>query len=198
MKNYWKALMGIALASAALTFTACGDDDDDDNNGGNNTAGQQASGDTGAAADVSLQNLVGTWQLTHSVGREIDRHSDGTVEEETWDESEADLSWEGKRRITIKADGSYLMEDQKHDNSTWRPRDSGTLRVANGMLYVATTGYYSTSNGESIYHEYSTVTYQTVTVKSLTSTQIVLYVYEGPTADDEDEYEETMTFKRVY
>ena len=213
MKHYWQAMMGIALVSTALTFTACGDDDDDEvtetttpgqqsgggdnggNNGGNNGGDN---GMTGDAVDVSLPNLVGVWQLIHAVGREVDRHSDGSIEEKTWDESEADLSWEAKKRITIKADGSYLMEDQKSDNATWRLRESGTLRVADGKLYVANTGYYSTWDGESVYHEYSTVQYETLTVKSLTSTQVVLYIYEGPTAEDDDEYEETMTFKRVY
>ena len=87
------------------------------------------------------------------------------------------MSWEAKRRVTINADGSYLVEDKKRDNVTYRQRDTGTLRVSGDKIYIVE------SDGDK----------ETILIIDLTSTQLVLFV----AAEDED-YEAILTYLRVY
>lgn len=161
----------------ALMFAACGGggDDNGNGNGGDGGSGQR---------EYTIQSFVGVWKLVHITGNE-----DGHY----FDKSEVDLSWESKRRVTINTDGSYLEEDQKGNNTTWRPRSKGIFSVSGEILHRRTVGYYSVSGSEYTYHEYTTPENSTATIKSLTESQFVLHEKVGS-----ENYEATMTFRRVY
>ena len=87
------------------------------------------------------------------------------------------MSWEAKRRVTINADGSFLVEDKKRDNVTYRQDDTGTLRVSGDKIYI------EENDGDK----------ETILIIDLTSTQLVLF----EAAEDED-YEAIHTYLRVY
>ena len=118
--------------------------------------------------EYSLQSLVGVWEIARIVG-----HENG----KSYDDSGDDLTWESKRRVTIYADGSYLVEDKKRDNVTYRQRDTGTLRVSGDKIYIVE------SDGDK----------KTTLIIDLTSTRLVLF----EAAEDED-YEAIHTYLRVY
>ena len=165
----------------AMMFAACGGDDDNGNSNGN---GNGSGGNGGPQMEYTIQNFVGVWKLVHITGHEGARY---------YDRSEADLSWESKRRVTINANGSYLEEDQKGDNITWRPRSKGVFSVSGEIMHRSKVGYYSVNGSEYIYHEYTTPENSTATIMSLTAAQFVLYEKV-----ESENYEATVTFQRVY
>lgn len=164
MKKTMKWLGTLAfmlMCVLALTLSACGGDDDDGGGGGNvDNPGQMT---------YSIRDVVGIWKLVHMVGYEGN---------EVFDFYESDLTYEGKRRLTISADGSFLEEDQKGDNVHWRTRHSGTIQISGDIVYV--TRYYDDASQKT----------SIMTIKGLTATQLVLY-------EKSSKYEQTLTFQRV-
>lgn len=168
----------LCVMMCATMFAACGGGDDNDSsnsNGGNGSPGQR---------EYTIQNFVGVWKLVHITGHEGSEY---------YDKNEADLSWESKRRVTINTDGSYLEEDQKGDNTTWRPRGKGVFSVSGEILHRSTVGYYTVSGNENVYHEYTTPENSTSTIMSLTASQFVLHEKV-----ERENFEATLTFQRVY
>ena len=78
-------------------------------------------------------NIVGVWRLVSVNGS-------------------TDLQYEAKRRYSFNSDHTYLLEDQKSDNMTWRKRKGGTYVFGNNKIILTRTGYYSGND----YYRYDT------------------------------------------
>ena len=77
MKKFHLLLLLAAMFSLPVTLTSCGDDDDDDN--------VSITIPTGAATNLTMERVVGTWKRIHSRGKEI-KNGRGTKQ---WDKNVA-------------------------------------------------------------------------------------------------------------
>ena len=156
-------MIWLLMSLCAVAFAACGSDDDDDKSGGD---GQ------GTGKTVTLAQAVGTWQLKHSSGYEVNVSTG-----ERQDEYDAD---DNSDRLVIESDGTITVYHRSSSSGTERVVFSGKLTVSNGyivlgkienitltsltitgnILKVETIEEFHESDGD--YKHYSTQTYQKV------------------------------------
>ena len=102
---------------------------------------------------------------------------------------ETDLQYEEKRRYSFNSNNTYLLEDQKGDNVTWRKRNAGTYAVGNDKITLIATGYYSGGD----YYPYDSPETDTVDIVSLSQSSLTVratYYEHGQT------YVVTLVFER--
>lgn len=131
----------------------------------------------------SASSLVGQWQTTRVVGTERGK---------SFDMSGDQLRYESMVRLTVNADGTYLMEDQKYQIGVFRKSGSGNWYMLNGVLRLEELGYYSRNGDESVYHQRNEPEIRTYTMISLGATELVIRE-----VDAEEQLDMTITFKRL-
>lgn len=153
-----KKLFFIAAALfAAVSFSACSDEDKDDN------------------LPVTVANLAGTWQITHSEGWVI--YSDGTREDFSEDFPARDGWW----TVEYREDGTATETSYN---------DSGSATIEESFTYTIS----GTTLTES--RSYENNCYE---IKSLSKNNLILFL-KGEDLEGKDQgqkYEYTYTYKRI-
>ena len=147
------------------------------------------SGNNSSNVEISAQNLVGTWILTHVVGCE--RKNDEMTE--SWDKTE--FSWEHHRRLYIYPDETYMEEDKKEDNINWSPRSQGYWSLTDNKITIFAKGYFSKAeDGTYAFNEWETPQIAEFTITRLTDSEVD---FHETLFHDGHETVETSTFKRA-
>lgn len=122
-------IMAFCLVIGGITLAACGDDDDDDLTKDDSTKNDSTKVDGTHTSELSMNDFVGTWKITHM--KNVEYNGAGEIK------NESDESWEDKKEyIVFYPDGRvcyYEFSEDEYGSDGVRHEDGKTkLIIENG------------------------------------------------------------------
>lgn len=117
-------IMAFCLVIGGITLASCGDDDDD-----NHTKDDSTKVDGTHTSKLSMDDLVGTWKITHM--KSVEYNGKGEIKDES------DESWEDKKDyIVFYPDGRVCYyeysEDEYGSDGEWDEEGKSKFIIENG------------------------------------------------------------------
>lgn len=122
-------IMAFCLVIGGITLAACGDDDDDDLTKDDSTKNNSTKVDGTLTSELTMDNFVGTWKITHM--KNVEYNGTGEIKDES------DESWEDKKEyIVFYPDGRVcyyeFSEDEYGSDGVWHEDGKTKLIIENG------------------------------------------------------------------
>ena len=120
-------IMAFCLVIGGITLASCGDDDDDNSTKGNDDNSTKVDGTH--TSKLSMDDLVGTWKITHM--KSVEYNGRGEIKDES------DESWEDKKDyIVFYPDGRVCYyeysEDEYGSDGEWDEEGKSKFIIENG------------------------------------------------------------------
>ena len=120
-------IMAFCLVIGGITLASCGDDDDDNSTKGNDDNSTKVDGTH--TSKLSMDDLVGTWKITHM--KSVEYNGKGEIKDES------DESWEDKKEyIVFYPDGRVCYyeysEDEYGSDGEWDEEGKSKFIIENG------------------------------------------------------------------
>lgn len=116
-------IMAFCLVIGGITLAACGDDDDDDL-----TKDDSTKVDGTHTSELSMDDFVGTWKITHM--KSVEYNGKGEIKDES------DESWEDEKDyIVFYPDGRvcyYEYSEDEYGSGVWHEDGKTKLIIENG------------------------------------------------------------------
>ena len=117
-------IMAFCLVIGGITLASCGDDDDD-----NSTKVDSTKVDGTHTSELSMDDLVGTWKITHM--KSVEYNGKGEIKDES------DESWENEKDyIVFYPDGRVCYyeysEDEYGSDGEWDEEGKSKFIIENG------------------------------------------------------------------
>lgn len=122
-------IMAFCLVIGGITLAACGDDDDDDLTKDDSTKNDSTKVDGTHTSELSMNDFVGTWKITHM--KNVEYNGTGEIKDES------DESWEDKKEyIVFYPDGRVCYyeysEDEYGSDGEWDEEGKSKFIIENG------------------------------------------------------------------
>ena len=122
-------IMAFCLVIGGITLTACGDDDDDNPTKDDSTKNDSTKVDGTHTSKLSMDDLVGTWKITHM--KSVEYNGKGEIRDER------DESWENEKDyIVFYPDGRVcyyeFSDDEYGSDGEWYEDGKTKLIIENG------------------------------------------------------------------
>lgn len=122
-------IMAFCLVIGGITLAACGDDDDHDLTKDDSTKNDSTKVDGTHTSKLSMDDLVGTWKITHM--KSVEYNGKGEIRDER------DESWEDKKDyIVFYPDGRVCYyeysEDEYGSDGEWDEEGKSKFIIENG------------------------------------------------------------------
>ncbi len=120
-------IMAFCLVIGGITLASCGDDDDDNSKKGDDDNSTIVDGTH--TSKLSMDDLVGTWKITHM--KSVEYNGKGEIKDES------DESWEDKKEyIVFYPDGRVCYyeysEDEYGSDGEWDEEGKSKFIIENG------------------------------------------------------------------
>ena len=122
-------IMAFCLVIGGITLASCGDDDDDNLTKDDSTKNDSTKVDGTHTSKLSMDDLVGTWKITHM--KSVEYNGKGEIRDER------DESWEDKKDyIVFYPDGRVCYyeysEDEYGSDGEWDEEGKSKFIIENG------------------------------------------------------------------
>ena len=122
-------IMAFCLVIGGITLASCGDDDDDNLTKDDSTKVDSTKVDGTHTSKLSMDDLVGTWKITHM--KSVEYNGKGEIKDES------DESWEDKKDyIVFYPDGRVCYyeysEDEYGSDGEWDEEGKSKFIIENG------------------------------------------------------------------
>lgn len=126
-------IMAFCLVIGGITLAACGDDDDDnltkdDSTKNDSTKVDSTKVDGTLTSELSMDDFVGTWKITH--WKSVEYNGAGEIK------NESDESWENEKEyIVFYPDGRvcyYEYSEDEYGSGVWHEEGKTKLIIENG------------------------------------------------------------------
>lgn len=126
-------IMAFCLVIGGITLAACGDDDDDDLTKDDSTKNDSTKVDSSKVdgtltSELTMENFVGTWKITHC--KSVEYNGAGEIK------NESDESWENEKEyIVFYPDGRvcyYEYSEDEYGSGVWHEEGKTKLIIENG------------------------------------------------------------------
>ena len=122
-------IMAFCLVIGGITLASCGDDDDDNLTKDDSTKNDSTKVDGTHTSKLSMDDLVGTWKITHM--KSVEYNGKGEIKDER------DESWEDKKDyIVFYPDGRVCYyeysEDEYGSDGEWDEEGKSKFIIENG------------------------------------------------------------------
>ena len=122
-------IMAFCLVIGGITLASCGDDDDDNSTKDDSTKNDSTKVDGTHTSELSMDDLVGTWKITHM--KSVEYNGKGEIKDES------DESWENEKDyIVFYPDGRVCYyecsENEYGSEGVWHEDGKSKLIIENG------------------------------------------------------------------